>query len=309
MTGYARQIRPAARSAADRDLLSEELRLLVDKNGPLYLSAVAALYQAMFPHKIFNLMAQQLRSSLQRGGLPGLRYDEDSEKMELDKSPSSAGRESSASAAATAAAAGGQALPPPTAAPSTTSNTASPAPRTATIVGAATHTTAVSVRDSAKQSGLGEGAGISARVGDQRGEQSLGGAFRAPSTFTVGSAHPSGMGDTRFSVGGEDFPLPSRSPSDANLPYLLVDSRTSFRQTLATVSRDGALGNTLQHVCMGCMVVVQLNGHEMGSETGYISLIKVCSCSWVRTPFGVGLRHQLNRLNAAPPHPPPTIFL
>ncbi|CAN0377486.1 unnamed protein product, partial [Ectocarpus fasciculatus] len=58
-------------------------------------------------------------------------------------------------------------------------------------------------------------------------------------------------------------------------PYLLIDSPSSYKTALATLSLDGALGRTLQQVCMGSMVVVQLSGRQLGSEDGPISFIKL----------------------------------
>ena len=100
-------------------------------------------------------------------------------------------------------------------------------------------------------------------------------AFRPP--LTDGSAHPRDVGDALCSL-GEGLPSHSPVPGGASLPYLLIDSPTSCKQALASVSRDGALGGTLQHSCMGSVVVLQLDGTALGSEAGFISLIKV---SWL----------------------------
>lgn len=134
-------------------------------------------------------------------------------------------------------------------------------------------------RPTQKQAAV-QDAGASAAVSGQR----PGSRFEGPVPTTQKPVLPSG----RVSHGAGGPPhrscssaAPSTSwssPSDTKLPYLLIDSLASCKKALATAScTTASTGHTLQDVCAGSNVVVQLNGRQLGSEDGFISLIKVGS--------------------------------
>lgn len=74
----------------------------------------------------------------------------------------------------------------------------------------------------------------------------------------------------------DDKVLPLSSTRDPPLPHLLIDSPDSCTKSLVALSCGGALRSTLQQICVRGMVVMQLNGHQLGSEAGKISFVKVC---------------------------------
>ncbi|CAN0185080.1 unnamed protein product, partial [Ectocarpus sp. 8 AP-2014] len=95
----------------------------------------------------------------------------------------------------------------------------------------------------------------------------------------VAKSHAAVEGQTRpDSAIGErqrSAPVTEETSAPTQPPYLLIDSPSSYKTALATLSLDGALCRTLQQVCMGSMVVVHLSGRQLGSEHGSISLIKL----------------------------------
>lgn len=72
-----------------------------------------------------------------------------------------------------------------------------------------------------------------------------------------------------------DQVVPSLSMRGLRPSYVLIDSPNSWRKSSDSLFSGGALGSTLQQICSQGMVVMQLNGHQLGSEAGGISLIKV----------------------------------
>lgn len=100
---------------------------------------------------------------------------------------------------------------------------------------------------------------------------------------TTGPAPEEGQRRRPISKGGSAAIPPTTSDeisscsstSDPESLYLLIDSPNSWRESLATLRSGGARGSTLQHICSKGMVVMQLNGDQLGSAAGEISLIKV----------------------------------
>lgn len=245
------------RLADGRDRLADELRRLVIKKGPLALIDVSSSYSSLF-HK--GLSGKNLKANLRQGNLRGVRYDERSGKMVLDDTPSSGAREPEAHAVV--------------------------APAAATIAGPAPAT--VTEGPAVQRQAVLQDADASATTSEQRPRATL----QTPVSATQQPVLMSGRASDV--VGGVPGPSPSTapspsssSPSGAKLRYFLIDSPASCKKALATLSRStgAAVRNTLQHVCMGSMVVVQLNGRQLGSEAGFISLIKVVyyCCRFVHT--------------------------
>lgn len=262
---HAAAPRPAERVTADpapATAVAEELRALVTTKGPLQMSDVAIRYLAVYG-KMLTLHGYNLRRRLKDGNLLGLRYNESSGKLELDGTPPSAARESEALPAtqpASHAEVPAGAARAAAAAPPAEIATADPAPATAIEMPA--------VKIAAVQD-----AGASAAVSEQR----PGATIQRPVSSTsppivTGRRVVSGVGGVPSTA-----PFPTSPPSDTKLRYLLIDSPASCKKALTTLSCTGALGNTLQHACVGSMVVVQLNGLQLGSEAGLISLVKVGS--------------------------------
>lgn len=250
--------RAAASSSSGISQLADELRWLVIKKGPLLLCKVNPEYFSLYGKKCQKFGKGGFKASLLQGKLKGVRYDESSGKMELDDNLPSGAREPEAPQPAVHAeepAGVADAVAPPaeitTADPVLPRAKERPAEKRASLQDAgmspAASKTPPQVAFQQPISASKQPVLTSGRVSD------VGGAFR-PSPFTASS--------------------PSWSSSGTELPYHLIDSRATCKKALAAMS---CIGDSLQHVCMGSMIVVQLNGRQLGSEAGFISLIKVCS--------------------------------
>lgn len=156
---------------------------------------------------------------------------------------------------------------------------ANPAPATATATAKAAATAAATQRPATKPA-VPPNAGASVAA---NGKELPAATFQRPAPAKQQRVSPAG----RASGVGMVVPRPSSSSASrvrssssspsggTKLPYLLIDSPASCMAALATMPHAAAQGPTLQGVCTGSVVVVQLDGRQLGSEARFISLIKV----------------------------------
>ena len=243
----------AAPSPPEGHQLADEFRRLVVKEGPLLLSNVSPMYSSLYHKKCKEFGEGGLLASLRQGELKGVRYDESSGRMALDdRLPSATGEPEAPQPAVHVEEPSGaaDAVAPPAA----TVATNPPSPR------------ANERRRAALQD-----AGPSAAASLKPPQVAFGRPASASKTNVMASGRVPDVGGTpRRSPSTASSP--SSSPSGTKLPYLLIDSQVACKKALAAMS---CMGNSLQHICMGSMVVVQLNGRQLGYEAGFISLIKV----------------------------------
>eukprot|EP00752_Nemacystus_decipiens_P003801 g3497.t1 len=253
--------RAAAPSTPDSSRLADELRWLVIKEGPLLLKDVSSSYVSCF-RKSYG--GRKLKASLVRGSMKGLRYNESSERMELqpvDTLPSNATRLDQA-----------RPVPQPTAHAGVRAGAAgpfaSPAEATTTVPATAGPTDGRAARQASPRD-----ADVSDAASKMPPQETLQRPVSASKRPVPTSRRASGIGGASHpSPPTAAASSPSSPASGTEPPYLLIDHPATCKKALAAMP---CVGNSLQRVCMGSMVAVRLNGRQLGSEDGFISLVKL----------------------------------
>ncbi|CBJ28809.1 expressed unknown protein [Ectocarpus siliculosus] len=304
---------PTAPVSPNWTQLSDGLRALISTTDSLPINVVPLRYSSMH-HKPLQLHGQKLKRSIENGSIRGLRYNASNQTVELEETPIASVREAKApvqttgkTTPTTKKAAAAKTAPSNPGSPDWTHLSRSlqalaiaKGPLSLSEVGQAYKSKYNNTLDlrghdlrASLVSGDLQGVRYNASTGKLEIDATRGGATRttkSPAALqpakqrtrketAAAKSHAAVEGQTRpdsdFSERQRSAPVTEETSAPTQPPYLLIDSSSSYNTALATLSLDGALGRTLQQVCMGSMVVVHLSGRQLGSEHGSISLIKV----------------------------------
>ncbi|CAN0118413.1 unnamed protein product [Ectocarpus fasciculatus] len=304
---------PAAPVSPNWTQLSDSLRALIATTGSIPVNDLSGRYSSMYNRQL-NLRGHKLKRSIENGSIRGLRYNAGNQTVDLEETTIASVREPEAPAKTTGktmpTTKAAAVKTPPTNPGSPDWASLSKGLRVLAITKGPLSLSEVGQAYKSKYnknlnlrghdlraslvSGDLPGVRYNASTSKLEVDATREGATRATKAppapqrvkqrtrkeTAVAKSHAAVEGQTRpGSDTGErqrSAPVVEKKVSaPTQPPYLLIDSPSSYVTALATLSLDGALGHTLQQVCMGSMVVVQLSGRQLGYGDGPISLIKL----------------------------------